>query len=133
MITQLMKINKHGILILVLSLVLLFGCASLAFADDDSDVLPFSTEAPSQVSDVSVTVLRVSANDTSGLHSIVLGLLGDYNPVVKDYTYQSSNGYYQHSIDIQPDWSWIATAALFIIVIYSVFRFLGSLVSGGHI
>lgn len=72
-----------------------------------------------------VEVLRISANDTTGLHSVVLSLIGDYNPIVKDYTYQSTQGYLNHSIDIQPDWSWIASAFVFVIVLYSVFRIIG--------
>lgn len=78
-----------------------------------------------QPADTTVQVLRLSSSDTSGLHSVLLSLLGDYNPIVKDYTYQSSSGYYTHSIDIQPDWSWIASAFVFVVVLYSVFRIIG--------
>lgn len=76
-----------------------------------------------------ISVMKISSSDTTGLHSILLRLIGDYNPIVKDYTYTSSNGYTSHSIDISPDWSWIMTAALFIIVIYCLFRFLGGIFS----
>lgn len=75
--------------------------------------------------DTKVSVLRISASDTTGLHAVMLGLIGDYNPIVKDYTYQSTQGYTNHSIDIQPDWSWIATAFVFVVVLYSVFRIIG--------
>lgn len=75
--------------------------------------------------DTTVSVLRISASDTSGLHSVMLSLIGDYNPIVKDYTYQSTQGYINHSIDIQPDWSWIASAFVFVVVLYSVFRIIG--------
>lgn len=74
--------------------------------------------------------LRLSANDTSGLHAVLLSLIGDYNPIVKDYTYTSGNGYINHSIEITPDWSWIMTAGLFIVVIFSVFRIFGGIVKG---
>lgn len=70
-------------------------------------------------------VLRVSSSDTSGLHSILLSLIGDYNPIVKDYTYTSSQGYTSHSIDISPDWSWILSAVVFVVILYSCFRILG--------
>lgn len=75
--------------------------------------------------------LRISASDTSGLHAILLSLIGDYNPIVKDYTYQSSNGYANHSIEIQPDWSWILSCALFIVVIFSVFHLFGVVLKRG--
>lgn len=87
----------------------------------DVEIVPSNTE---------IEVLKISANQTSGLHSVLLSLIGDYNPIVKDYTYQSSNGYTSHSIDIQPDWSWIMTAILFIIIIYCVFRLFGIAVGG---
>lgn len=74
--------------------------------------------------------LRLSANDTTGLHAVLLSLIGDYNPIVKDYTYTSNNGYVNHSIEITPDWSWIMTAGLFIVVIFSVFRIFGGIVKG---
>lgn len=75
------------------------------------------------------TVLRVSSNNTNGFQSVVLSLLGDYEPIVKDYTYQSNNGYISHSIEIQPDYSWICSAAIFAIVLFCVFRLIGGIFS----
>lgn len=98
---------------------------SVAFADDD---IPVVQDTP-VVTNTEVTQLRISANQTTGLHSVMLQLIGDYNPIVKDYTYTSSNGYTSHSIDIQPDWSWIASCAVFIVVLYSVFRLIGGIFS----
>lgn len=84
--------------------------------------------------DTNVQVLRVSASDTTGLHSVLLSLIGDYNPIVKDYTYYTTsyNGTQtlNHSIDIQPDFSWLATALLFIVIVYCVFRLIGMLFGG---
>lgn len=76
----------------------------------------------------SVEVLSVSASSTSGLHSVVLSLIGDYNPIVKDVTY-SQGSYTSHHIEVVPDWSWIASAAIFIIVLFCVFRLVGGLIS----
>lgn len=71
-------------------------------------------------------VLRVSASDTSGLHSIILSLIGDYNPIVTDHEYRNNNNtYYSHSIDISPDWSWIASSVIFLVIIYCAFRIIG--------
>lgn len=81
------------------------------------------------VQEVSTSTLRISANQTSGFHAVILGLLGDYNPIVKDYTYQSSQGYTSHSIEITPDWSWIASAAIFLVIIFCLFRLIGGIFS----
>lgn len=80
--------------------------------------------------DTQQTVLRVSASDTSGLQRIILTLLGDYEPIVTDHTYSQGSGYTYHEIAIQPDYSWIATAAIFLVVIYCFFRLIGSIFSG---
>lgn len=118
--------------VLVLALSLCF-CFSFAFADSDgseerSDSSPVRVEQNAEIS-----VVRVSASDTSGLHSIILSLLGDYNPIVKDYTYTTTsyNGSVttNHSIEITPDWSWIMTAALFIVVVLCTFKFIGGIFS----
>lgn len=102
--------------------------SSSAFADD-LEITETPKEGEVIIVDTKTEVLRVSANQTTGLHSVVLGLIGDYNPIVKDYTYQSTQGYTSHSIDIQPDWSWIASAFIFVVIIFCVFRFLGGLFS----
>lgn len=121
------------VIIYVTVFILLFGCLfTVAFADDPDDYSYSSSDQEGQTA--SVTVLRVSPSDTSGLHALVLSLLGDYNPVVKDYTYTTTsyNGTQttNHSIEISPDYSWIATALIFLVVIYCVFRLIGAIFSG---
>lgn len=64
----------------------------------------------------------VRPQDANGLKAIMLTLIGDYETVTTDYTYQSSNGYYSHSITTERDWSWIMTCALFVVVMWCVFR-----------
>lgn len=121
------------VIIYVCTFILLLGCFScIAFADPADDDNNNSSGTSGE--DVSVTVLRVSPSDTSGFHSVVLGLLGDYNPIVKDYTYTTTSYNGQtttnHSIEIQPDYSWIATALIFLVVVYCCFRLIGSIFSG---
>lgn len=106
----------------VLLFTLLCGCV-FAFASDDRG------DSVSDPTEVNTEVLRISASDTSGFHAVILGLLGDYNPIVKDYTYQSSQGYTSHSIEIQPDWSWICSAAIFALIIFCLFRLIGGIFS----
>lgn len=101
-------------------LLIIFGCTFNCFADTPEDDFLSSPE---------VTVLRVSPTDTTGFHSVMLSLIGDYNPIVKDYTYTSTQGYISHSIDIQPDWSWIASCFTFCLVFFCFMLFLGKLFS----
>jgi len=125
--------KKYGIILLSILLLLSFNI-SIAFADDGGDN---SGGSDTVHTDTEVTILRVSPSDTSGLHALVLTLIGDYNPIVKDYTYitTSYNGSTQtnHSIEIMPDWSWIMTCLLFIVVIYCVFRMFGIALGGVRI
>lgn len=129
-----MNVRKFVCIILAILLSICFS--SIAFADSDDS--SFSGQIPEDMSsdrsETRVEVLRVSASDTSGLHALVLSLLGDYNPIVKDYTYTTTsyNGTVStnHSIDIQPDFSWLATALLFIVVLFCVFRLIGAIFSG---
>lgn len=72
--------------------------------------------------DVKQTRETVTPSDANGLKAIMLTLIGDYETVTTDYTYQSSNGYYSHSITTERDWSWIMSCALFVVVIWCVFR-----------
>lgn len=129
------KVNRYVSMGFALILLIsIFTCS--VFADDSGDytiqetpsagvveIIPASTET---------TVLRVSASDTTGLHSVVLSLIGDYNPiaVTTSYQYPSGNTYQtRQQVDVTPDWSWIMTCGLFIVVVFSLFRFLGGLVS----
>lgn len=120
-------IKKFFIFTLIL-IIITFSSSSI-FADElNANYNPDTIEIRS--GDTTMQVLSINANDTTGLHSIMLRLIGDYNPIVKDYTYTGNNGYTTHSIEIQPDWSWIMSCAMFILVIYCFFRILGGLIHG---
>lgn len=70
----------------------------------------------------------VTPSTTNGFHNVIINLLGNYEPITVDYEYRTgSSTYTSHSITTAPDWSWIASAAIFGIVIFCVFRFLGGL------
>lgn len=89
----------------------------------DVSVSPIIQTLPEgELLEVKSTTNRVSASDANGLKSLMLTLIGDYDTVVTDYTYQSSNGYTTHSIQIERDWSWIISAVLFAVVIYCTIR-----------
>lgn len=83
---------------------------------------------------VSVEIVRssspVSPSETNGLKKILLQLIGDYDMVTCEYTYTSQNGYTSKQVTTEPDYSWMITAALFIMVLWSLFRFVGGIVNG---
>lgn len=91
----------------------------LAYAADDDLILR----------SVNVSNEKVTASDANGFKAVMLSLIGDYETVITDYTYQSgTSGYYSHSISIERDWSWIWSCVCFIVVIYCFFRMIGGLV-----
>ena len=89
---------------------------------DSRSTAPISGALEGELVDIQQTRTTVSADDATGLKAIILGLIGNYETVTTDYTYQSSNGYYSHSITTERDWAWICSLALFVVVIWCVFR-----------
>lgn len=128
---------KHKISVITLTICLILSMTVGAFADDtlvnENEGTTLTQTQETQVTiepiqeDTQVTMLKVSANDTTGLHKILLGLIGDYNPIVTDHIYNQSGSYYSHHVEVTPDWSWIASALLFIVVIFCLFRLLGGI------
>lgn len=128
----------------VFLIILLFGSV-FCFASSDSDpsLLPNTPEVSEELSgssssrssdlvlqDIKTETLRISASDTSGFHAVILGLLGDYNPIAVTTSYQYPSGQtYQtrYQVDVEPDWSWICTAAIFVVIIFCLFRLIGGL------
>lgn len=77
---------------------------------------------------VEKSIQRVSASDSNGFKAVMLTILGDYETVITDYEYRNGNSQYNsHSINIERDWSWICSAAVFGLVIFCFFRFIGGL------
>lgn len=78
-----------------------------------------------------VSVPPVTPSSTTGLKAAILTVLGNYDPVVVVYQYQtSSSGYSSYATDIQPDYAWLAAAALLCLVIWSLFKLGGALLRG---
>lgn len=89
---------------------------------------PDPVEQPAEpVVCVGIETFSLSPIESSeGLKGILLDILGPYDTVVTQYRYQQgSNQYYSYVNDIQPDYPWIASAVLFIVLLWSVFRLLG--------
>lgn len=74
--------------------------------------------------DVTLYALRdpISADDANGLKAVVLDLIGDYEAVVVEYSYQSANGNTSYVREVQPDYAWLCSCAIFLIVLYCTFR-----------
>ena len=106
--------------------------------DEVFAALPESFGSPDVVSDdvVLTRVSRVSIppvtpSSTSGLKAALLTVLGNYDPVVVVYQYNTSgSGYSNYTTDIQPDYAWIASAALLCLVIWCLFKLGGALIRG---
>ena len=89
------------------------------------------TDIPVGASIDNITVTSVSPikpSDTSGLKSALLGVLGNYDPVIVEYQYSDRNGYTNYLREVQPDYVWLCSCALLALVIYCLFRLGGALI-----
>lgn len=106
--------------------------------DEVLAALPESTGSPDVVSEdvvltgiSRVSVPPVTPSSTTGLKAALLTVLGNYDPVVVVYQYNTSgSGYSSYATDIQPDYAWIASAALLCLVIWCLFKLGGALIRG---
>ena len=77
-----------------------------------------------------VSVAPIEPSDTTGLKSALLGVLGNYDPVVIEYQYNSSSGHPNYLREVQPDYVWICSFALLALLIFCLFRLGGALLRG---
>lgn len=62
---------------------------------------------------------------SSGLKGVLLDVLGPYDNIVTQYQYrQNTSTNYSYVNEITPDYPWIASAALFIVLLWSLFGLL---------
>lgn len=101
-------------------------------SSDDEPVHVILDNEEYQLKSVNTEVMVKSPSNTTGLKSVVLSVIGDYETTVTDYTYQSYSGSTQHSINVEPDYAWICTAAIFLVCLYSMFRLYGLLFGRGR-
>lgn len=101
---------------------------------DDSEVVENVGIDPvnDTITDISIltSVAPVTPSDTSGLKAVLLGLLGNYDPVIVEYQYQSSQGYNNYLREVQPDYVWLCSFALLALMIFCIFRLGGALLRG---
>lgn len=100
--------------------------------DHDETVPPVSIDDPGvTITDISLaSVSPITPSSTSGLKAALLGILGNYDPVIVEYQYSSGNGYTNYLREIQPDYVWLCSAALLALVIYCLFKLGGGLIRG---
>lgn len=106
--------------------------------DDVLAALPESFGSPDVVSEdvvltgiSRVSIPPVTPSSTTGLKAALLTVLGNYDPVVVVYQYNtSSSGYSSYATDIQLDYAWIASAVLLCLVIWCLFKLGGALIRG---
>lgn len=106
------------------------------YADSPNDLLDFSAREilenqEGEIVEVTLRASPVTPSTSNGFHSVILSLLGNYEPVTVDYEYRTGNNtYYSHNITTAPDWSWICSAGIFALVVFCVLRIIGSIISG---
>lgn len=69
----------------------------------------------------------VTPDDTTGLKSVLLEFVGDYDPVIVEYEYANSNGYSNFLREVQPDYVWIASCCMLGLFVLSLFKLGGAL------
>lgn len=114
------------------------GHTVYVLTEPDSVVVRDVTPTPVSIDDPGViitgislsSVAPVTPSSTSGLKAALLGILGNYDPVIVEYQYQSSQGYNNYLREVQPDYVWLCSAALLALVIYCLFKLGGGLIRG---
>lgn len=74
-----------------------------------------------------VSVAPIKPSDATGLKAALLGILGNYDPVIIEYQYNSGSGYANYLREVQPDYVWICSFVLLALVIFCLFRLGGAL------
>ena len=74
-------------------------------------------------SDIALTSLPpVTPSDSNGFKAVLLSLVGNYDPVVVEHSYTTNNGYVNKTVEISPDYAWLASAAIVLVLCYCIFK-----------
>lgn len=135
------KVFRFACIGLIICLCVI-ACVPLAAASD-SDLIEDTTEIvePSEavlvpenndlvLTSVDTHVMTVTPNDANGFKKVLLQLFGNYEMITKEYTYTGNNGYTSKQVTTESDYPWMISAAIFAIVLYSLFRLLGGVICG---
>lgn len=70
----------------------------------------------------------ITSSNTTGLKSVLLGVIGPYENIVTEYRYLNNNqSAYSYLREITPDYPWFGSLAVFLVLLFSVFRIGGNL------
>lgn len=109
--------------------------------DDVADQLEQSPELPSEPiplevvgDDWELEGIEVYAmppiTTATGFKGLLYKVVGPYDTIITQYTYkQNGNTYYSYVNDISPDYPWMISAALLVVLVYCTFRALGGLLA----
>lgn len=69
-------------------------------------------------------------SSSTGLKGVLIDVIGPYDTIITQYTYrQNTSTNLTYINDISPDYPWLCSAALFVVLIFCVFRTLGGLLA----
>lgn len=92
----------------------------LGIIDIEEDVLVGVTFA---------SVAPITPETTNGLKSVLLDVLGDYDPIIVEYEYRNQNNTsFQYLREVLPDYPWCASFIMLALFIYCIFRLGGALI-----
>lgn len=81
----------------------------------------FSTQEADEI--VVYALDPITSSNTTGLKSVLLGVIGPYENIVTEYRYQNYNAtQYSYLREITPDYPWFGSLAVFLVLLFSVFR-----------
>lgn len=120
-----------------------FCLSSICYAADDAELPEFFQDLISDDLDdpddldegdwildsieVYSTVSPITPSNTDGLKSVLLSLLGNYDPIIVEYRYMNSNNTtYSYLREAQPDYVWMASFILVALMIFCLFRLGGA-------
>ncbi len=94
---------------------------------DNARIITAEDLEPSKV-DISVSALDpITPSNSNGLKSVLLNLLGDYSAITVEYRYTNNNGSYNYIREVQPDYVWMGSALLFIVLVWCTFKLGGAI------
>lgn len=113
----------------------IFSSFATDSVNEDSSESTENTDEPSELDfiiheEVSRSISPVTPSDSNGLKKVMLQLIGDYETVVTEHRYTNSNGYTSISVSTEPDYSWLCSCAIFLVVLFCIFRLIGGVICG---
>lgn len=98
------------------------------YLEPDEFFSRFGAEAQQVSAYAMSTNAPITASQCNGLKKILMQMFGDYVPIVTQFQYKNNNNsYYTYVHDITPDYIWWASAAVFFLCLWCVFKMGGAI------